>query len=100
MIVDTKHGQFECTDITRKEKRKLYKKVKEVSNQNNVSELHDLADEFALIAFGSEKEVENKLQHLTALQEDEVLNEIIASYMGFDLGKDIGDWELRFGFQL
>ena len=28
MIVDTKHGQFECKDITRKERRALYKKVK------------------------------------------------------------------------
>lgn len=91
MIVDTKHGQFECKSITRKEKRKLYKQVKVISSSNDVSELHDLADRFAIIAFGTEEEAEKQLGNLSAIQEDEVLNEIIASYMGFELGKDIGD---------
>ncbi len=91
MIVETKHGQFECSDITRKKRRELYKKVKQVSNDGDISKLHDLADEFALLAFGDEKTAESKLGTLSALQEDEVLNEIIGSYMGFDLGKDIGD---------
>ena len=91
MIVDTKHGQFECRDINRKKRRSLYKKVKEISTSNNIAELHDLADEFAVLAFGDEKKAEEKLKDLTALQEDEVLNEIIGSYMGFSLGNDIGD---------
>lgn len=91
MIIDTKNGQFECNDITRKERRKLYKKVKLVGIENNLSELHDLADEFAIIAFGDEKGVDEAFANLTPLQEDEVLNDIIGNYMGFDLGNDIGD---------
>jgi len=91
MIVDTKHGQFECKNINRKQRRNLYKKVKQVSQESDLGELHDLADEFAVLAFGGEKEADKKLKDLTALQEDEVLNEIIASYMGFELGNDIGD---------
>ena len=91
MIVDTKHGQFECSDITRKQKRKLYKKVKEVSSVNNVSELHDLADEFATLAFGEEKKAEEKLAKLTALEEDEVLMTIINSYMGVKSPLKTGD---------
>jgi|TARA_B100000073_G_scaffold339533_1_gene338076 hypothetical protein len=91
MIVDTKHGQFECKDITRKQRRTLYKKVKQISTENDVSKLHDLADEFAILAFGDEKKAEEHLGKLSAVEEDEVLNEIIGSYMGFDLGNDIGD---------
>jgi len=91
MIIDTKHGQFECKDINRKERRALYKKVKMVGTNNDLSELHDLGDEFALIAFGDDKSVEKALGSLTSLQEDEVLNEIIASYMGLELGNAIGD---------
>ena len=75
MIIDTKHGQFECKDINRKERRALYKKVKMVGT----------------IAFGDDKSVEKALGSLTSLQEDEVLNEIIASYMGLELGNAIGD---------
>jgi purine nucleoside permease len=67
MIVDTKHGQFECKDITRKERRALYKKVKTVGTQNDLSELHDLADEFAIIAFGDDKGIEKALGSLTPL---------------------------------
>ena len=91
MIVDTKHGQFECKDITRKQRRTLYKKVKQISTDGDVAKLHDLADEFAVLAFGDEKKAEENLGKLSAVQEDEVLNEIIGSYMGFDLGNDIGD---------
>ena len=91
MIIDTKHGQFECKDITRKERRELYKKVKIVGIDSDISKLHDLADEFALIAFGSEKNIEKSLGRLTPLQEDEVLNAIIGAYMGIDLGNPTGD---------
>ena len=91
MIVDTKHGQFECKDITRKQRRTLYKKVKEISSGGDISKLLDLADEFAILAFGDEKEADEQLGKLSAVQEDEVLNEIIGSYMGFELGNDIGD---------
>tara|TARA_R110000744_G_scaffold115610_1_gene216370 strand:- start:1345 stop:1620 length:276 start_codon:yes stop_codon:yes gene_type:complete len=91
MIVDTKNGQFECKDITRKKRRTLYKKVKEISLGKDIGKLHDLADEFAILAFGGEEKAEEHLGKLTALQEDEVLNEIIGSYMGFSLGNDIGD---------
>jgi len=82
MIVDTKHGQFECNDITRKKRRELYKKVKAIYATESVEEIHDLADEFAILAFGGEKEAEEKLGSLTALEEDEVLMTIINSYMG------------------
>ena len=91
MIVDTKHGQYECKDINRKQRRTLYKKVKKISASNDIAKLHDLADEFAVLAFGDEKKADEQLGKLTAVQEDEVLNEIIASYMGFNLGNDIGD---------
>ena len=91
MIVDTKHGQYECKDINRKQRRALYKKVKEISASNDIKKLHDLADEFAVLAFGDEKKADEQLGKLTAVQEDEVLNEIIGSYMGFNLGNDIGD---------
>ena len=90
MIVDTPHGQFECDEITRKERRELYKRVKEVSSEKDIEQLHDLADEFTLIAFGDEEKAEKILGELTALQEDEVLNIIIAAYMGFDLGNPTG----------
>jgi len=91
MIVDTKYGQFECKDITRKQRRALYKKVKHISSGGDIEKLHDLADEFAILAFGDEKKAEEQLGKLSAVQEDEVLNEIISSYMGFDLGNDTGD---------
>tara|TARA_R100001086_G_C11808723_1_gene250938 strand:+ start:358 stop:633 length:276 start_codon:yes stop_codon:yes gene_type:complete len=91
MVIDTKHGQFECNEITRKQRRDLYKEVKLVGSSEDPSKLHDLADKFANIAFGNEEDVSNAIGHLSPLQEDEVLNEIIACYMGFDLGKDIGD---------
>tara|TARA_R100001086_G_scaffold24426_3_gene11511 strand:+ start:4801 stop:5076 length:276 start_codon:yes stop_codon:yes gene_type:complete len=91
MIVDTKHGQFACNEITRAERRKLFKKIKVVYRSDDLSQLHDLADEFALIAFGDEKNIEEQLKNLTVVQEDEVLNEIIASYMGLELGKELGD---------
>ena len=32
MVVDTPHGEFEVKDITRKERRKYYKKVKKGDN--------------------------------------------------------------------
>ena len=44
--------------------------------------MHDLADEFAILAFGTEKKADEKLGSLTALEEDEVLMNIINSYMG------------------
>ena len=91
MVVNTEHGEYNCKDITRKERRKLYKKVKAISQTNDLEKLHDLADEFANLAFGGEKEAEENLKGLSAVQEDEVLNVIIATYMGFDLGNAIGD---------
>lgn len=91
MIIDTKHGQFECKDITRKERRELYKKVKIVGIDSDISKLHDLADEFALIAFGSEKNIEKSLGRLTPLQEDEVLMIIINEYMGLESPLETGD---------
>jgi len=90
MTVNTKHGDFECKDITRKERRNLYKKVKGVFKDLQPEKVHDLADEFALLAFGSEKNVEKALKNLSALEEDEVLMEIINAYMGFE-GNIAGD---------
>tara|TARA_R110000744_G_C19240613_1_gene549207 strand:+ start:28 stop:303 length:276 start_codon:yes stop_codon:yes gene_type:complete len=82
MIVDTKYGQFECKDITRKQRRDFYRKVKAIYASEDLEKMHDLADEFAIIAFGAEEEAEKKLGVLTALEEDEVLMSIINSYMG------------------
>ena len=91
MVITTNHGEFECADITRKERRKFYKRVKEVFTSQDLSQLHELGDEFALLAFGDDKKAEETLGELTAVQEDEVLTAIIGAYMGLDLGNLTGD---------
>jgi hypothetical protein len=53
--------------------------------------MHDLADEFAILAFGDEKKADEKLKDLTALEEDEVLMNIINSYMGVKSPLENGD---------
>jgi len=87
MIVNTKHGEFECRDITRKERRELHKRVKIAYTSEDISSLHDLADVFADIAF---ENPDKELGELTAIQEDEVLMEIIGAYMGLNLGNPTG----------
>ena len=84
MVIITKHGEVECKDITRKERRGLYGRVKMVFQDLKPENVHELADEFALIAFGTDEKVGEILDGLTALEEDEVLMEIINSYMGFE----------------
>ena len=91
MIVDTKYGQFECKDITRVKRRKLYRKVKVIFADQKMDEMHDLADEFAILAFGNEDKAEKVLASLTALQEDEVLMRIINAYMGVESPLETGD---------
>ena len=91
MVVSTKYGEFEVKDITRKERRKHYKRVKEVFVNQDPTELHDLADEFTLLAFGDDKTADKKLEGLSALEEDEVLTSVILAYMGLDLGNSTGD---------
>ena len=91
MIVDTPHGEFDVKNITRKERRKFYKRVKQVFTSKDLSQLHELGDEFASLAFGDDKKIEDAIGHLTALQEDEVLTAIIGAYMGLDLGNLTGD---------
>ena len=91
MVIITKHGEFECKDITRKERRNLYGRVKMVFQDLKPENVHELADEFALIAFGTDKKVGEILDGLTALEEDEVLMEIINSYMGFETPSGHGD---------
>ena len=91
MIVDTKYGQFECEDITRKKRRELYKRVKGIYASEDLELMHDLADDFAILAFGDEKNAEEKLGKLTALEEDEVLMTIINSYMGVKDPLETGD---------
>jgi len=91
MIVNTKHGEFEVKDLSRKERRKHLREVKEVFMKNDQLELHDLGDKFTLIAFGKEENATKQLGKLSALQEDLVLVEIISQYMGFDLGNASGD---------
>ena len=91
MVVDTKHGQFECKNITRKQRRGLYRKVKSVFASEDMEQMHDLADEFAILAFGDEKKAEKALGELTALQEDEVLMTMINNYMGFENPLETGD---------
>ena len=91
MVIITKHGEFECKDITRKERRELYGKVKVVFQDLKPEDVHELADKFALIAFGTEKNADKMLGGLTALAEDEVLMEIINSYMGFETPSGDGD---------
>ena len=90
MVVETPHGEFECQDITRRQRRGYYKKVKEVFASQDSSKLHELADEFALLAFGDEEKADKELEGLTALQEDEVLTAIIVNYMGMQEGNDTG----------
>lgn len=90
MIVDTPHGEFEVKDITRKERRKFYRKVKKVYTSQELDKLHELGDEFTLLAFGDDKKADEALAGLTALQEDEVLTAIIGAYMGLDLGNPTG----------
>ena len=96
MIVETSHGEFEINDITRKQRRDHYKKVKTIFAMDEKDPmkneaLHDLADEFTLIAFGDDKNAEEKLIGLNALQEDEVLTAIIVAYMGLEMGNPTGD---------
>ena len=91
MIVETKHGEFECREIGRKERRKLLRTAKKVFVEQDADQIHDLCDEFALIAFKDDKGIEKALKGLTALQEDEVLVKIVCDYMGIDPEKQIGD---------
>ena len=91
MVVDTKYGEFEVKDITRKERRELYKKVKEVYSSNDENQLHELGDEFALIAFGNDENADKSLGKLYAVEEDQVVVTIISFYMGIDLGNPTGD---------
>ena len=102
MVVDTKYGEFECKDITRKDRRRFYKRVKEVfaesqrlsklkNEPDNLGEMHELGNEFALLAFGDEQKAEEALGKLSAVEEDEVLVAIIGAYMGVDLGNPTGD---------
>ena len=88
MVISTKHGEFEVRDLTRKERRKYYRNVKKVFASGDVLLIHDLADEFALFAF---KNPDEALKGLSAVHEDEVLNEIIIQYMGIDLKNASGD---------
>ena len=88
MIVTTKHGEFEVRDLTQKERRKHFRKVKEVFKTADILLLHDLADEFALFAFNNPDEA---LKGLSATAEDEVLMDVINQYMGFDLKNASGD---------
>lgn len=90
MIVDTKHGQYECNDINRKQRRDLYKKVKQIYASEDMEQMHELADEFAILAFGDEKKADEELGKLTAIEEDEVLMTIINAYMGIETPLDIG----------
>ena len=91
MVVDTPHGEFEVKNITRKERRKFYKRVKEVFTSQDLSKLHELGYEFTLLAFEDEKKADEALKELSAVQEDEVLTAIIGAYMGLDLGNLTGD---------
>ena len=90
MIVDTKHGSFEIKDINRKQRREYYKKVKKTGVSNDLELLHDLGDDFTLLAFGDEKKADEALKGLTVVQEEEVLVAIIGAYMGIDLGNLTG----------
>tara|TARA_A100000172_G_scaffold51529_2_gene32431 strand:- start:193 stop:468 length:276 start_codon:yes stop_codon:yes gene_type:complete len=91
MVVDTKYGEFEVKDITRKERRKFYKRVKEVFSSNDENKLHELGDEFTLLAFGNDENADKALGKLSAVEEDKVLLTIISFYMGLDLGNLTGD---------
>ena len=88
MKVNTKHGEFDCRDITRAERRNHLKRVKKTFAKQDSDELHDLCDEFGEIAF---KNVDEALKGLSAIQEDEVLVSVVCAYMGIDLEKQTGD---------
>jgi hypothetical protein len=91
MIVDTPHGEFKINDISRKQRREFYKKVKSAYSAKELDKLHDLQDEFAMLAFGDDKQTDKALEGLSVVQEDEVLTNIIGAYMGLNLGNSIGD---------
>ena len=91
MIVETKQGQFECNNITRKQRRDLYKKVKQIYASENLEKMHELADEFTILAFGDEKKAEENLSKLSAIEEDEVLMTIVNAYMGIETPLETGD---------
>ena len=90
MIVETKHGEFKCREIGRKERRKLLKRAKKVFIDQEPDKIHDLCDEFALIAFKDDKGIDKALEGLTAIQEDEVLVQLVCDYMGLDPEKQTG----------
>ena len=77
--------------MNRKERRKWLKKAKKVFKDQDPDKIHDLCDEFAIIAFKDDKGIEKALKELSAIQEDEVLIQIVCEYMGVDLGKLTGD---------
>tara|TARA_X000001388_G_C2212773_1_gene115849 strand:+ start:218 stop:508 length:291 start_codon:yes stop_codon:yes gene_type:complete len=96
MIVETPHGEFEVNDITRKQRREHYGKVKMVHSMDDeditkTEKMHSLVDEFTLLAFSSEEEADKKLEGLSALEEDTVLTTIILAYMGLSSGNSTGD---------
>lgn len=96
MVVETPYGEFEVNDITRKQRREHYGKVKMVHSMDDediakAEKMHSLVDEFTLLAFGSEEEADKKLEGLSALEEDEVLTAIILAYMGLSSGNSTGD---------
>jgi|TARA_R100001530_G_scaffold82817_2_gene57689 hypothetical protein len=89
MIVETKYGEFDCKDITRTKRREIYKRVKEVFQSADIGGLHELGDEFALLAFGDK--ADDILKGLSAVEEDEILLQIISDYMGLDLKNATGE---------
>ena len=96
MIVETPHGEFEVNDITRKQRRDHYGKVKMVyamddEDVTKTEKMHSLIDKFTLLAFSSEEEADKKLKGLSAPEEDEVLTAIILAYMGLSSGNSTGD---------
>jgi len=89
--IDTKKGSIEVNDITHSERRKLYRKVKSVFESQDTEKLHDLQDEFGIIAFGSEEKFAEALGEYSAVEEDEILVSIIMQYMGMQKGNMTGD---------
>lgn len=91
MVIDTKKGSIEVADISHKERRKLYLKVKTVFESNDMEALHNLQNEFGIIAFGSEEKFSKALGEYSAVEEDEILVSIIMRYMGMQSGNMTGD---------
>lgn len=84
MKIETKNGNYDVSEITYKQKRELHRlELKAIDVDTGkliVDRWMDLLDHVAILAFGSEEEVEKQLGNLEQEKIDLVLSEIQSSY--------------------